>query len=43
MHDECEPTGDGGNSTITNQDEAKILHDCVLIPTRTEGTDGDFH
>lgn len=25
MHDACCPTGDGGNSTLTNQDEAMIL------------------
>lgn len=44
MHDECEPTGDGGNSTLTNQNEREILDDCVLIPARAEGAqDQDFH
>lgn len=39
------PKGDGGNSTITNQDEAKILEATTQnLGTRAEGAqDGDFH
>ncbi|MFK4187278.1 hypothetical protein ACI2L4_25195 [Streptomyces sparsogenes] len=38
-HDEeCCPTGNGGNSTITNQDEAEILARTTgPLPVRTEG------
>lgn len=44
MDDKCEPTGDGGNSTITNQDEQTILDRCTQIPSRIEGAqDGELH
>jgi hypothetical protein len=36
-HENPEPTGDGGNSTITNQDEQTILDRVPQIPVRTEG------
>lgn len=36
MDKTCEPTTQGGNSTITNGDEAELL--CCDIPTRAEGT-----
>ena len=38
-HDEkCCPTGNGGTSTITNQDEAEILRRTTgPLPVRTEG------
>lgn len=35
---DCCPTGSGGNSTITNQNEAEILVRTTQgLPTRTEG------
>lgn len=35
-------TGDGGNSTITNQDEALILQRCVSsVPVQTVGYQAD--
>lgn len=37
MAHDYEPTGNGGNTTITNQDEQEILDRCVQITTRTEG------
>lgn len=46
MHDneDCCPTGDGGNSTLTNQNEQTILDRAPMIPARTEGgQDSQFH
>ena len=38
----CAPTGNGGNSTITNQDEAQILARVVpSTPMRAEGYQED--
>ncbi|MFJ2176400.1 hypothetical protein ACIOHE_26355 [Streptomyces sp. NPDC087851] len=38
MHEDCEPTGTGGNTTIVNQDEAEILVKATSgMPVRTEG------
>lgn len=35
-------TGDGGNSTLTNQDEALILQRCVSsVPVQTVGYQAD--
>jgi hypothetical protein len=35
--EKCCPKGSGGNSTITNQDEAEILRRTTgPLPTRTE-------
>lgn len=41
----CCPKGSGGNSTVTNQDEAMILaRTARLSSVRTEGSqDSDFH
>lgn len=36
-NENCCPTGNGGNSTITNQDEQQILDRVPQIPVRTEG------
>lgn len=42
--EKCDPTGDGGNSTLTNQDEQLILDRVVQIPARTEGMqDSEAH
>lgn len=42
--DKCEPTTEGGNTTIRNGNERDTLEDCVLIPARVEGAqDQDFH
>lgn len=46
MHDkDCCPTGDGGNTTIVNQDEQKILDRTTQnCGVRVEGAqDQDFH
>lgn len=39
------PKGDGGNSTLTNQDERMILDaTSTMLPVRTEGAqDAEFH
>lgn len=36
MHETSEPTGDGGNSVILNQDEQEILNCCAtMIPVES--------
>lgn len=41
----CCPKGNGGNSTVTNQDERQILErTATTLPVRTEGTqEGQAH
>lgn len=45
MDNEHCPTGDGGNTTIVNQDEAEILQRTTQgVATRAEGAqEGEFH
>lgn len=42
--DDCCPTGDGGNSTLTNQDEAEILARTTQgLAIRAEGMQEPGH
>ncbi|MFD5107129.1 hypothetical protein [Streptomyces cinereoruber] len=45
MDEKCSPAGPGGNTTLINADERKILDRCVAeVPSRAEGAqEGDFH